>query len=149
MLRRELLIGYVVAGFLTVMVPTHVWNDVFLTGHGFWTTLQNVVIGPFIALISFVCSLGTIPMAAALWHGGTSSGGVIAFIFGDLITLPLLLVYRKYYGGRLTLRLLLWFWAVMSTAGLLTELLFDAAGLIPRDRPKTVVETTFEWNYTT
>jgi uncharacterized membrane protein YraQ (UPF0718 family)/YHS domain-containing protein len=149
MLRRELLIGYVVAGFLTVLVPTDVWNDVFLTGHGFWTTLQNVVIGPFIALISFVCSIGNIPMAAALWAGGISFGGVIAFIFGDLITLPLLLVYRKYYGGRLTLRLLVWFWVVMSTAGLLTELLFDAAGLIPTDRPKTVVETSFSWNYTT
>jgi uncharacterized membrane protein YraQ (UPF0718 family) len=149
MLRRELLIGYVVAGFLTVMVPTHVWNDVFLTGHGFWTTLQNVIIGPFIALISFVCSIGNIPMAAALWHGGISFGGVIAFIFGDLITLPLLLIYRKYYGGRLTLRLLIWFWIVMSTAGLLTELLFDGLGLIPTDRPKTVVETSFAWNYTT
>src|SRR5262245_14742082 len=149
MLRRELVIGYVVAGFLTVMVPTEVWNDVFLTGHGFWTTLQNVVIGPFIALISFVCSIGNIPMAAALWHGGISFGGVIAFIFGDLITLPLLLIYRKYYGGRLTLRLLIWFWAVMSTAGLLTELLFDALGLIPTDRPDTVVMTSFSWNYTT
>ena len=149
MLRRELLVGYVVAGFLTVMVPTHVWNDVFLTGHGFWTTLQNVVIGPFIALISFVCSIGNIPMAAALWHGGISFGGVIAFIFGDLITLPLLLIYRKYYGGALTLRLLVWFWVVMSTAGLLTELLFDAFGLIPTDRPDTVVMTTISWNYTT
>ena len=149
MLRRELVIGYVVAGFLTVMVPTQVWNDVFLTGHGFWTTLQNVVIGPFIALISFVCSIGNIPMAAALWHGGISFGGVIAFIFGDLITLPLLLIYRKYYGGRLTLRLLVWFWAVMAIAGLLTELLFDASGLIPTDRPKTVVEASFSWNSTT
>ena len=88
-------------------------------------------------------------MAAALWHGGISFGGVIAFIFGDLITIPLLLIYRKYYGGRLTLRLLVWFWAVMSTAGLITELLFDAAGLIPTNRTQTVVETSFRWNYTT
>jgi YHS domain-containing protein len=121
----------------------------FLTGHGFWTTLENVIVGPFIAIISFVCSIGNVPLAAALWHGGISFGGVIAFIFGDLITIPLLLIYRKYYGGRLTLRLLVWFWAVMSTAGLVTELVFDAAGLIPHNRATTVVETSFHWNYTT
>ena len=149
MLRRELVIGYGIAGFLTVMVSNEVWNSVFLKGHGFWTTLENVIVGPFIAIISFVCSIGNVPMAAALWHGGISFGGVIAFIFGDLITIPLLLVYRKYYGRRLTLRLLLWFWAVMSTAGLITELLFDAAGLIPHNRATTVVETSFHWNYTT
>jgi hypothetical protein len=149
MLRWELLIGYVIAGFLTVLVSTDVWNDVFFTGHGIWTTLQNVVIGPFIALVSFVCSIGNVPMAAALWHGGISFGGVVAFIFGDLITIPLLLIYRKYYGGRLALRLLLWFWAVMSVAGLVTELLFDAAGLVPTNRSQTMVETSFHWNYTT
>jgi uncharacterized membrane protein YraQ (UPF0718 family)/YHS domain-containing protein len=149
MLRRELVIGYGVAGFLTVMVPTSTWNRVFLTGHGFWTTLQNVIVGPFIALISFVCSIGNIPLAAALWHGGISFGGVIAFIFADLITIPLLLIYRKYYGTRLTWRLLIWFWAVMSTAGLITEVLFDAAGLIPNNRAATVVESSFQWNYTT
>src|SRR5262249_9173846 len=141
--------GYGVAGFLTVMVPTSTWNRVFLTGHGFWTTLQNVIVGPFIAVIAFVCSIGNIPLAAALWHGGISFGGVIAFIFADLITIPLLLIYRKYYGGRLALRLLIWFWAVMSAAGLATELLFHAAGLIPHNRAHTVVETSFAWNYTT
>jgi YHS domain-containing protein/uncharacterized membrane protein YraQ (UPF0718 family) len=149
MLRRELVLGYGIAGFLTVMVSTDTWNSVFLTGHGFWTTLENVIVGPFIAIISFVCSIGNVPMAAALWHGGISFGGVIAFIFGDLITIPLLLIYRKYYGGRLTLRLLFWFWAVMSTAGLITEVLFDAAGLIPNNRSSTLVETSFHWNYTT
>ena len=149
MLRRELVLGYGIAGFLTVMVSADTWNSVFLTGHGFWTTLENVIVGPFIAMISFVCSVGNIPMAAALWHGGISFGGVVAFIFADLITIPLLLIYRKYYGGRLTLRLLLWFWAVMSTVGLLTELLFDAAGLIPTNRTQTIVETGFKWNYTT
>jgi len=111
--------------------------------------VENVIVGPFIAIISFVCSIGNVPMAAALWHGGISFGGVIAFIFGDLITIPLLLVYRKYYGGRLTVRLLLWFWAVMSAAGLVAEVLFDAAGLIPHNRAHAVVETSFRWNYTT
>jgi uncharacterized membrane protein YraQ (UPF0718 family)/YHS domain-containing protein len=149
MLRRELVIGYVVAGFLTVLVPTHVWNNVFLHGHGFWTTLENVIVGPFIAVISFVCSIGNVPLAAALWHGGISFGGVIAFIFADLITLPLLLIYRKYYGGRLTLRLLVWFWAVMSLAGLIVEGLFSGAGLIPHTQNRPIVPTAFHWNYTT
>ena len=81
MLRRELVIGYAVAGVLAVEVPVHVWNDVFIHGHGFWTSLENVVVGPFIAFISFVCSIGNVPMAAALWHGGISFGGVISFIF--------------------------------------------------------------------
>jgi uncharacterized protein len=149
MLRRELLLGYVIAGFLTVMVPIEVWNAFFWKGHGFWTSLENVIVGPFVAIISFVCSIGNVPLAAALWQGGISFGGVIAFIFADLITLPLLLIYRKYYGPALTLRLLVWFWVVMSTAGLITELLFGAAGLIPTDRSGDVVETSFQWNYTT
>jgi uncharacterized membrane protein YraQ (UPF0718 family)/YHS domain-containing protein len=149
MLRRELVIGYLVAGFLTEMVSADVWNDIFLRGHGFWTSVQNVIVGPFLAIISFVCSIGNVPMAAALWHGGISFGGVIAFIFADLIALPLLLIYRKYYGARIMLRLLVWFWAVMAIAGLATELLFDAAGLIPDNRNSVVVETTFHWNYTT
>jgi len=148
MLRLELVIGYVVAGFLAVVVPMEVWNDVFFQGHGFWTSLQNVIVGPFIAFISFVCSIGNVPMAAALWHGGISFGGVIAFIFADLIALPLVLIYRKYYGGRLTLRLFFWFYAVMSLSGLIVEGIFDVLGLIPTDRPETVVVTHFQWNYT-
>jgi uncharacterized membrane protein YraQ (UPF0718 family) len=124
MLRKELVIGYTIAGFLAVLVPTHVWNDVFLHGHGFWTSVENVVVGPFIAFISFVCSIGNVPMAAALWHGGISFGGVVAFIFADLIALPLVLIYRKYYGTRLTLRLFGVFYLVMAAAGLITQGLF-------------------------
>lgn len=149
MLRKELVIGYVVAGFLAVIVPMDVWNAVFLKGHGFWTSLENVIIGPFIACISFVCSIGNIPMAAALWHGGISFGGVISFIFADLIALPLVLIYRKYYGTKLTIRLFFVFWAVMAAAGLITEGLFGLAGAIPTSRPETIVTTHFEWNYTT
>jgi uncharacterized membrane protein YraQ (UPF0718 family)/YHS domain-containing protein len=149
MLRKELVIGYVVAGFLAVMVPMRVWNDVFLSGHGFWTTVENVVLGPFIAFISFVCSIGNVPMAAALWHGGISFGGVISFIFADLIAFPLVLIYRKYYGTRLAIRLTLTFWAVMSLAGLVVEGLFSAFGAIPETRPREIVATHFAWNYTT
>jgi uncharacterized membrane protein YraQ (UPF0718 family)/YHS domain-containing protein len=149
MLRRELVFGYVVAGFLTVLVPNHFWNDVFIHGHGFWTSLENAVVGPFIAVISFVCSVGNVPLAATLWKGGISFGGVIAFIFADLITFPLLLIYRKYYGGRLALRLLVYFWAVMAAAGLIVEGLFAVVGLIPKTRSQRIVSTAFHWNYTT
>src|SRR4029077_12106595 len=135
----ELVIGYAVAGFLAVMVPMDAWNDLFFTGHGFWTSLQNVLVGPLIAFVSCVCSIGNVPLAAALWHGGISFGGVIAFIFADLITLPLLLIYRKYYGARLTLRLLVWFWGVMATAGLLVEGFFSASGLIPHTQHRPIV----------
>ncbi len=149
MLRRELLIGYVVAGFLAVLVPMEWWNDLFFEGHGFWTTLENVVLGPIIAVISFVCSIGNVPMAAALWHGGIGFGGVISFIFADLITLPLLLIYRKYYGTALALRLFLTFWAVIIVAGLVVEGVFALFDAVPADRPHSVVTTHFAWNYTT
>ena len=149
MLRRELVIGYTVAGFLAVLVPTSVWQAVFISGHGFWTTVENAIVGPFIAVISFVCSIGNVPLAAALWTGGISFGGVIAFIFADLIAFPLLMIYRRYYGSRLMVRMLIVFWALMSTAGLLTELLFGAAGLVPTYRPVTVAPAHFSWNYTT
>jgi uncharacterized membrane protein YraQ (UPF0718 family)/YHS domain-containing protein len=149
MLRRELVVGYIIAGFLAVLVPTHVWNDVFLHGHGVWTSLENVIVGPFVAIISFVCSVGNVPLAAALWKGGISFGGVISFIFADLITLPLLLIYRKYYGTRVALRLLVWFWAVMAGAGLMVEGLARAAGLAPTHRSTRIVPVHFQWNYTT
>ncbi len=149
MVRRELLIGYTVAGFLAVLVPTSVWQAVFVSGHGFWTSLENAVVGPFIAIISFVCSIGNVPLAAALWSGGIAFGGVIAFIFADLIAFPLLLIYRRYYGTRLMLRMLVVFWALMSTAGLITESIFRAAGLVPTTRPTTVAPAHFSWNYTT
>jgi uncharacterized membrane protein YraQ (UPF0718 family) len=149
MLKRELVIGYLVAGFLTVLVPVQWWNDVFLHGHGAWTTIENVLLGPFIAVISFVCSIGNVPMAAALWHGGIGFGGVVSFIFADLITIPLLLIYRKYYGTALTLRLLATFWALMSVAGLAVEGIFRVFGAVPTSRPAAVVPDRFQWNYTT
>ncbi len=149
MLRKEIVIGYGVAGVLAVLVPMDVWNDVFLTGHGFWTTLENVVFGPVIAFVSFVCSIGNVPMAAALWHGGISFGGVVSFIFADLITLPLVLIYRKYYGTKLTVKLVLLFWGVMAAAGLVVEGIFAALDVVPTSRPHDIVHAGFEWNYTT
>ena len=142
MVRRELLIGYAVAGFLAVLVPTSVWQAVFVSGHGFWTSLENAVVGPFIAILSFVCSIGNVPLAAALWSGGISFGGVIAFIFADLIAFPLLLIYRRYYGTRLMLRLLVVFWALMSTAGLVTEWIFRGPAWCPPRGPRPWLRPT-------
>ncbi len=149
MLRRELLVGYLAAGFLAALVPTQVWSAVFLHGHGFWTSLENVLVGPLVAIVSFVCSIGNVPLAAALWNGGISFGGVISFIFADLITIPLLLVYRRYYGRGVALRLLGWFWIVMATAGLAVGGLAHAAGVVPTRRSAQIVADHFEWNYTT
>ena len=149
MLRRELVIGFVVAGLLTVAVPAHVWSDVFIRGHGFWTSLENAVVGPFVALVSFVCSIGNVPLAAALWKGGSSFGGVVAFVFADLVTLPLLLVYRRQYGGRMAMRMLGLFWVVMSLAGLLTEYLFRALGWVPTHRPTVIAADGVRWGPTT
>jgi uncharacterized membrane protein YraQ (UPF0718 family)/YHS domain-containing protein len=149
MLRKELVIGYLVAGFLAVLVPMEWWNDLFWHGHGFWTVLENVILGPFIAIISFVCSIGNVPMAAALWHGGISFGGVISFIFADLITLPLLFIYRKYYGTKLMWRMLATFWALMSLAGLIVEGIFWLFDAVPTHRPEAIVPEHFAWNYTT
>jgi uncharacterized protein len=149
MLRRELVIGYTVAGFVSILVPVTFWNTVFLHGHGLWTSVENAIVGPFIAIISFVCSIGNVPLAAALWKGGISFGGVVSFIFGDLITFPLLLVYRRYYGTRLTLRLLALFWAIMSVAGLATEGIFRAAGIVPHGHRAQIAPERFSWDATT
>ena len=131
MLRYELIIGFLVAGLAAKLVPASFWNALFLSGNGILTTIQNVIIGPVIAFISFVCSVGNIPLAATLWHGGISFGGTIAFIFADLIALPLVLIYRKYYGTKLAIRLTLVFWLVMSLSGLITEIIFNFLNLIP------------------
>ena len=152
MLRKELVIGFVVAGFADAAVPVSWWKHLFVTGHGFWSTLENVLIGPFLAIISFVCSIGNVPLAAALWTGGISFGGTVAFVFADLIALPLLLIYRRYYGTRLTLKLLAVFWTTMSLAGLATEGLFKVSGILPTPdtaRHGMVGRDVWGWNYTT
>ncbi|MHB1251917.1 MAG: permease [Acidimicrobiales bacterium] len=149
MLRRELVIGYVAAGLIATLVPTWLWNDLFIHGHGFWTDLENALVGPLIAVVSWVCSIGNVPLAAALWSGGISFGGVIAFIFADLISMPLILIYRKLYGGRLTLRMVGLFYVVMAIAGLITQWIFAGLGAIPSRRTFSVSAAHFEWNYTT
>jgi hypothetical protein len=149
MLQRELVIGYVVAGFLAVLVPAHVWNVLFIHGHGFWTSLENSLVGPIIATLSWVCSIGNVPLAAALWSGGISFGGVISFIFADLIAMPLILIYRKFYGTKLTLRLVGVFYVLMAGAGLITQGIFRLFNAVPATRNVQATVPHFEWNYTT
>ena len=131
MLRRELLIGYGVAGFLAALVPSHWWADVFFVHHGAWSVLENALVGPIIAVISWVCSVGNVPLAAALWAGGISFGGVIGFIFADLISMPLILVYRRFFGWRVALTMAGVFYVVMVGAALATQGLFALAHLTP------------------
>ncbi len=149
MLRRELVIGYLVAGILAIAVPTSVYGMLFLHGHGIWTEFENVIVGPFIAFISFVCSVGNVPLAAALFKGGFSFGGTIAFIFADLIALPLVIIYGRFYGRRIAARLFLSFWAVMSAAGLFVDALFRLTHIPAPARPAVIEPMRFEWNYTT
>ncbi len=149
MLRREIVIGYLVAGLIAVAVPAAVFTTVFVPGHGVLTDLENVIVGPVIAFVSFVCSIGNVPLAASLYAGGISFGGTVAFVFADLLALPLVVIYAKLYGRRLAVRMVLSFWAVMSTAGLLVDLLFRRVGITFPARPAQVAPTRFSWDYTT
>mgnify|MGYP006279303805 CR=1 FL=1 len=149
MLRKEMAIGYLIAGVLAAWVPATAWSHIFLTGHGIWSDIWSAIVGPFVAIISFVCSVGNVPMAAALWAGGIGFGGVISFIFADLITFPLLLIYVKMYGRAAMWRILVTFWVVMSLAGLLVQALFSGLGMIPTHRSMEQMVTGPSWNTTT
>jgi len=107
------------------------------------------IVGPIVAIVSFVCSIGNVPLAAVLWNGGISFGGVVAFIFADLLIIPILNIYRKYYGTKMMLTLLGTFYVAMVVAGYLVELIFGTANLIPTQRAATVMEAAISWNYTT
>jgi hypothetical protein len=130
-------------------VPESFWRVLFLEDNETLATLWDPVIGPIVAVISFVCSIGNVPLAAVLWNSGISFGGVIAFIFADLIVLPILDIYRRYYGWTMAGFLFVTFFAAMVGAALAIELAFDALGLIPGERAAKVVEASISWNYTT
>ena len=141
--------GLLIAGALAAWVPHEFWQGFFLTDHPLLAKLWGPLIGPLVAVVSFVCSVGNIPLAAVLWNNGISFGGVIAFIFADLIVLPILDIYRRYYGPRMTGFLLAAFYAAMAVAASIVEALFGALGLIPEERKAQVVEASVTWNYTT
>ena len=142
--------GLLIAGALAAWVPNSFWRGLFLQHHGALSTIWGALIGPLVAIISFVCSIGNVPLAAVLWNGGISFGGVLAFIFADLIILPILNIYRKYYGRRIAAFLLLTFYATMAAAGLIVDLIFKAIGLEPTGpRHARVTEAGVSLNYTT
>ena len=146
---RDLVLGLLIAGAIAAWVPERFWQSFFLADHPSWSALWGPIVGPIVAIVSFVCSIGNVPLAAVLWNGGISFGGVIAFIYADLVILPILNIYRKYYGTRMMLTLLGTFYAAMVTAGYLIELLFGTTGLIPKQRNATVMQAAISWNYTT
>jgi hypothetical protein len=141
--------GLLIAGALAAWVPPDFWQSLFLVNHPVIASIWGPIVGPLVAVIAFVCSVGNIPLAAVLWNGGISFGGVIAFIFADLIILPILDIYRKYYGVRMMAFLLVTFYASMAGAALLVEGIFAVVGLVPPQREARVVETSITWNYTT
>ncbi|MHB8530824.1 MAG: permease [Caulobacteraceae bacterium] len=145
----DLVIGLLIAGALAAWVPHSVWSSVFFTDHPGRAKIVGPLLGPLVAVASFVCSVGNVPLAAVLWNGGASFGGVIAFIFADLIVLPILDIYRRYYGLKVAAVLFALFYAAMALAGFVVELAFGAFGLIPRQRAARIAHLGFAWDYTT
>jgi uncharacterized membrane protein YraQ (UPF0718 family) len=146
---RDVVGGLLIAGALAAWVPDSWWQSLFLEHHHTAAKLWGPIVGPAVSVLSFVCSIGNVPLAAVLWNGGISFGGVIAFIFGDLIILPILNIYRRYYGLRTAGFLFVTFYATMAAAGLVIEFLFDGLGLIPTSRHAKVMQASVTWNYTT
>ena len=150
MLWKEITIGFLIAGFVALL-PESFFQAIFLDdAPAALKTAQNVLVGPLIAVLSFVCSIGNIPLAAVLWAGGMSFGGVIAFIYADLITLPIVLIYRKYYGTRFALKLAAMMLAAIVIAALTVDAVFSAAGLVPESRPsiESITDRGISLNYT-
>ncbi len=146
---RDIVIGLLAAGALAAWVPESFWQSLFLSGHPLAAKIWGPLMGPIIGIVSFVCSIGNVPLAAVLWNGGISFGGVISFMFADLIIIPILIIYRKYYGVRMMLFILVTFYVTMVCAGYAVELIFSAAGLVPTTRNAKVFDASISWNYTT
>ena len=151
MLWKEILGGFIIAGFLATLVPHDWWEALFLqSGPSVLRVIENAMVGPIIAVISFVCSVGNIPLASLLWAHGISFGGVISFIYADLIVIPIIIIYAKYYGVRAAAWIAAIFYVSMVLAGIIVDLVFSALGLIPQGaRPPSAVEHAhIIWNYT-
>jgi uncharacterized membrane protein YraQ (UPF0718 family)/YHS domain-containing protein len=150
MLWKELIGGFLIAGYISLL-PMGFFNALFITNA--WAPLriaENVIVGPIVAALAFVCSIGNIPLAAVLWSGGISFGGVIAFIFADLIILPIINIYRKYYGARFAALLTVVMFGAMVIAALVVDGLFSLIGIVPTHRPsiESIAERPVTWNYT-
>jgi uncharacterized membrane protein YraQ (UPF0718 family) len=146
---RDIVAGLLITGALAAWVPASFWESFFFVDHPVLAGIWGPLVGPIVAVVSFVCSIGNVPLAAVLWNGGISFGGVVAFIFADLIILPILNIYRKYYGWRMAGFILVTFYATMVLAGYVVEVLFQVLHLVPTERNATVLEPHISWNYTT
>ncbi|MEU8551373.1 permease [Streptomyces roseoverticillatus] len=146
---RDLVAGLLIAGAIAAWVPESFWQAFFLTGDPGLAKWWGPLVGPLVAIASFVCSIGNVPLAVVLWKGGISFGGVVAFLFADLLILPILNIYRKYYGARTALFLLVTFYAAMVVAGYAVEFVFGGLGLVPGREHATLPDEGVSWNYTT
>jgi hypothetical protein len=146
---KDIAVGLLIAGALAAWVPAEFWQKFFLVSHPVAAKIWGPIVGPLVAVISFVCSVGNVPLAAVLWNGGISFGGVIAFIYADLLVLPIIDIYRKYYGWKVTWLIAAVFYVAMVVAALVVEFFFQAAGLIPSHRSARIVEMSISFNYTT
>jgi uncharacterized protein len=146
---RDVVAGLLIAGCIAAWVPDSFWRGFFLADHPLAAGLWGPLIGPVVAILSFVCSVGNVPLAAVLWKAGISFGGVTAFIFADLLILPILNIYRKYYGARMTVVIFAAFYAAMVAAGYLVEIVFGGLGLVPDRAAARVAVVGVSWNYTT
>ncbi len=146
---KDLVGGLLIAGAIGAWVPDTFWQHLFLADHPTAAAIWGPLIGPLVAVLSFVCSIGNVPLAVVLWTGGISFGGVVAFIFADLIILPILNIYRRYYGTRMAILLATSFYATAAIAGYAVEIIFGAVSWIP-DRASAHLPTEgISWNYTT
>ncbi len=146
---KDIVGGLLIAGAIAAWIPQEWFAKFFFTGHPIFSKIWGPLIGPFISVISFVCSIGNVPLAAVLWNSGISFGGVISFIFADLIVIPILLIYRKYYGTKMMLYKFVTFYIAMVLAGYSVEIIFSIFHLIPSTHNATVLEASISWNYTT
>jgi uncharacterized membrane protein YraQ (UPF0718 family) len=146
---RDVFGGLLIAGALAAWVPDSFWRSLFFEHHATLSKFWGPLIGPGVAMISFVCSIGNVPLAAVLWNGGISFGGVLAFIFADLLILPIIDIYRRYYGWKMAGFIFATFYATMVAAGLVVEFIFQGLGLQPTARNAKVVTAHVAWNYTT
>ncbi|MFJ9626425.1 permease [Streptomyces sp. NPDC101175] len=146
---RDLVAGLLIAGAIAAWVPDGFWHTFFLADHPLAAKLVGPLVGPLVAVATFVCSIGNVPLAVVLWKGGISFGGVIAFLYADLLILPILNIYRKYYGARTAGFLLVTFFAAMAFAGYVVEFAFGGLGLIPDQADARIPDDGISWNYTT
>lgn len=145
---KDFVLGLLIAGAVGAWVPNSFWQKLFFTSHPLLSKIWGPLIGPLVSVVSFVCSIGNVPLAGVLWNGGISFGGVISFIFADLIILPILFIYRKYYGTKMTLFIAGTFYVSMVLAGYAIEIIFSLFHLIPTVRAAHVTDASISWNYT-